>query len=264
MKKILIFMGLLLGFNLVTAAPSGNPSFPSVIKEGFFISPSVGFNFRLGYEGNFVSDRKLKQEIDSDKRINKFSHFLNSGTCTLTFLDRLDVFATYGKGYIKANWIKEENENEFSYIEIETKDKIAWSVGTKIIFFEWGDTSLSAGGSYSYTEPNLSWYSIGPETFKSVDNKIKYDQLQATLGISHKIDMFYPYIAAKYSKAKAELNIKDVSIGDSGSNFLKMESKDLFGLVLGCSFSSEKYFMLNLEVSMIDEQAFSVSCDFKF
>jgi len=43
-----------------------------------------------------------------------------------------------------------------------------------------------------------------------------------------------------------------------------MKSKNNFGMALGCSLSSSKYFLLNAEVRLIDEEAVTINGEFRF
>ncbi|KPK33138.1 MAG: hypothetical protein AMS24_02175, partial [Chlamydiae bacterium SM23_39] len=69
---------------------------------------------------------------------------------------------------------------------------------------------------------------------------------------------------AKYSKAKAKLAIDNCIIGSNFSSELYMKSKNNFGMALGCSLSSSKYFLLNAEVRLIDEEAVTINGEFRF
>ena len=263
MKKLLL-LTLILALSSIFSSPAGNPSFPKAIEEGFFISSASSISFRLGYEGNFVLNRRLKQDVLNGKRVNDFSQYLNSGLLTINILNRCDLFGSFGKAKIKTNWIFEETTNAFSYVDLETKYGDAWSSGVKIIFFEWGNTALSAGGRYNYTKPKISWVSKNGETTPYSENHLKYKQWQADVGISHKMDMFIPYILAKYSKADVNLRTPSVIINPENTDKMKMKSKNNYGMALGCALVAQKYFMLNLEVRLIDEEAFTVIGDFRF
>jgi hypothetical protein len=261
MKKLLIF--LLLFFKILHAGPCKNPAAPKIIKKGFFIPPSKWFNFRAGYEGNFIYNRRFLQRSTS-KRINKFEQDLNSGILVINILNRLDLYGCAGKGLIKANWIINTSDITFSHIEMETRYKFAWSSGVKVIFFEWGDTTFSLGGRYSFTKPEIRWISKDGEVLNIAPSRMTFDEWQVDMGISYKIDFLIPYACAKYSKAKSKIAIDGIVISSDGRSELYLKNKNRFGMALGCSFSSSKYFMFNLEVRLIDEEAFDVSGEFKF
>jgi hypothetical protein len=261
MKKLLIFLIFL--FKILEAGPCKNPAAPKIIEKGFFISPSKWFNFRAGYEGNFIYNRRFLQRATS-KRINKFEQDLNSGVFVINVLKRLDLYGCAGEGLIKANWIINTSDITFSYLELETRYKFAWAAGVKIIFFEWGDTSFSLGGRYSYTKPEIRWISKDGVVRNLEHCRMTFDEWQVDMGISYKIDFLIPYACAKYSRAKSKIAVTDIVISSDGRSELSLKNKNRFGMALGCTFSSSKYFMFNVEVRVIDEEAFDVSGEFKF
>ena len=263
MNKILV-VGLFFFCSIAFAAPVGNPAFPKVLEEGFIFSPASKFSIRLGYEGNFVLDKKLKQKNNPVRDSNFFSLYLNSGVATLNLLNRLDLFGTYGKGKIEADWISEEDTNVLYYLDLKSNDQETWSYGTKIIFFEWGKINFSAGGRQLFIEPEISSFTKEGIVYSAEGSKIKYKEWQVDVGLSYKTTYLIPYFCAKYSKAKAEFLV-DGAIGQSfGSNFLKMKNKNQVGIAIGCTFSNNKFFMLNGEVRLFDEEAFTISGDVKF
>lgn len=261
MKRIIFSIGIMV-FTTLKAAPVGNSASCGIIKEGLYFSNASWYNARVGYEGDFIVDRRLKSENDGN--IDNFKQCLNSGSLTINILNRLDIFGILGQARLKTNWIIEEGVDSFSYIEIETKFGNAWSLGSRAIFFEWGDILLSFGGRYSYTNPRMRWVSKDAEITPLSDYHIKFDQWQIDMELAYKIDMFIPYAAVKYSKAKVKLAVKDVVISSDGSSEMNMKSRNHFGMALGSGFSSGRYFLFNVETRLFDEEAFSVSGEFKF
>lgn len=263
MKNILILSFFCL-FGVIHAAPVGNPSFPKILEEGFIFSPASKFSIRLGYEGNFVLDQRLKKEKNPFTDIDSFTIFVNSGIATINILNRLDLFGTYGEGRIEADWINEEGTNILYYLELQSKYDSTWSCGTKIIFFEWGKVNCSAGGRYFFIEPTVSRFTKDSVSYPTESSKLKLDEWQVDLGLSYKTAFLIPYICGKYSKTKADFSIENVVISSDGSNTLKMKNRNVVGMAVGCTFSNGKYFMLNAEARLFDEEAFTVSGEFKF
>lgn len=261
----IIFFALVLSFSsMVFASPVGNPAAPNAIEEGFFIPPSSSMSVRLGYEGDFISDRRLKQE-GTNRRVNDFSQSANSGVLTVNILNRLDVFGTFGEAKIKTNWIIATEPDSFSFLDLQTDFRTNWSTGVKAIFFEWGKTSLSFGGRYSSTKPSILSITkdgrVFPITGKS---DFKFWQWQVDGGLSYKIDLFIPYLSAKYAKAKANVFIDDLIINSNNTSRLVMENKNSFGMAVGCTLTCSKYVMLNVEARLVDEESFTVSGDIRF
>ena len=263
MRVLIFFLVSIFSFSLFSM-PVGNPSFPCAIEDGIFTTSASQISFRVGYEGDFISDRRLKQETDPSKRINNLTQYLNSALVTVNLLNRLDLFGSYGKAKLKADWIFEESENVFSYIELETRYGEAWSCGGNVILFEWGNTCFTVGGGYAYKNPKILWLSKNGEVFPIAHENFKFFEWQVSAGLSQKMDIFIPYICAKYSKAQAYVSNRDTVISSDQSDSLKMKSKNNYGMALGCALLANKYFMLNVEVRLIDEEAFSIVGDFKF
>ncbi|MBI5345975.1 MAG: hypothetical protein HZB76_02380 [Chlamydiae bacterium] len=260
MKRALLFFALCV--NSLFAAPAGDPFNPAIIKEGFFISPGSWINVRAGYEGNFVYNAKMEKDDGADGIIDNFKQDVQSGTLTINIHDRFDLYGVVGESRIRSDWrFKQAPDN--LRIELESHYKFCYGVGAKAIFFEWGNFVLSGGGRYFTTSPDLLWL-VKNGVEQAFDNsKIDYKEWQGDLGMAYKIDFFIPYIGAKYSSSTAKIHTGNVNI-NTDSNSISMENRENFGLYLGCSISNSKYFMLGLEVRLIDEEAFTISGDIRF
>lgn len=261
MKKVIIYF-LILVASQVYAAPCGNPLNPEIIEEGFFISPCRWANFRIGYEGVFVADARMEKRFDKGK-IDNFKFDINSGTFTLNLQNRVDLFGVFGASRIRSDW-RFENSNAMSRIELETNYKFYWAAGGKIILFQWGNTGLSCGGRYSFTDPSLSFITLDGSPRNVELTKIKYRDWQIDLGIGHKIDIFIPYIGVKYLNAKAFVFNSPIVIESNGLNYILLKNKDKFGVYAGCTLSNCKYFLLTVEARFIDEEAISVVGEMRF
>jgi hypothetical protein len=261
MKKVLIYFFIFIT-NVIFAAPVGNPLNPEIIDEGFFISPVSWVNFRLGYEGIFVSDARMDKELEKGK-IDNFKNDINSGSITLNIKNRIDMFGILGASRIRSDW-RFINSGVMSRIEIESKYKFYWATGTKIILFQWHNTALSAGGRYSCTKPTLSFITSDGIPHDTTDGQIRFKDWQVDMGIAHEIDIFIPYVGVKYSRAKAKIINSPITIAMNSQNFLKMKNRDRFGVYAGCSLSNSKYFMLTIEARFLDEEAISVVGEMKF
>ena len=143
MKKIVILI-LIICASKTFAAPIGNPLNPEIIADGFFISPASFINFRLGYEGNFVSDARMDKKVGFGK-VDNFKQDINSGTLTLNLQNRTDIFGVVGAARLRSDW-RFDNLGTMSRIELETNYRLYWAAGGKIILYQWGSTALSVGG----------------------------------------------------------------------------------------------------------------------
>lgn len=259
LKKILVVASMA----SLEAAPVGNPAAPKIIAEGFAFSPSVSADLRLGYEGDFVSDGKMEQEVESSGRVDNFEQCTNSGTVTLNILNRLDLFGVFGSCKFQGDW-RFSDGSALYRIETETHYDFLWAAGARAILFEWGSTSLGMGARYSASNNTPIWLTTNGASSSVSRSQLEWRQWQVNLGISYNIDLFTPYIGGKYSSEKAHLFDFPTPIApdDSGSNHF--ENREPVGLYLGCSLSNGKYFMLNIEGRLIDEEAVTISGDFRF
>ncbi|NGX56523.1 MAG: Major outer membrane porin [Candidatus Anoxychlamydiales bacterium] len=262
MKKIYLILFIFL-FSKVISAPVGNPFNPTLIEQGFFISPSSIVNFRVGYEGNFVNDSKFKKSLNEKSKIDDFEQDINSGTFTLNFQNRLDVLTSLGASRIKSNWRFDESDVS-KRIELETNYRFYYALAARVILFEWGNTALGAGGRFSKTKPSIFWLLKDGTPQDENEADINYKDWQIDLGLSHKIDIFVPYIGIKYLDAKAKIMNVNTIISENDLNFIKMKSRNKFGLYLGTSLSNSKYFLLTIEARLIDEEAISIFGELKF
>lgn len=259
MRKV-FFLALVL-VQSAFAAPVGNPAVPRTVEKGFVFS-GKWFSFRLGYEGDFVSNRRLKEKRAS--RIEDFSQDCNSGFLVINLLNRLDLYGIIGQARYKSEWIIQPSATSFTRVEMETSYRWRWDVGVNAIFFEWGDVTFALGGRYAKTDLSLLWLSLDAETYKPASPIFSYEEWQADAAISYKIDIFIPYVSFKYSHTDLKLKVPDLVISAFNTDEIHMKSRNNYGAALGCGLSNGDYFHLNGEVRLFDEEAFTVTGEFRF
>lgn len=261
MKKIVILILIIFACKTL-AAPIGNPLNPGIIADGFFISQASWLNFRLGYEGNFVSDSRMDKKVGSGK-VDNFKQDVNSGTLTFNLQNRIDVFGVLGAARIRSDY-RFDNLGTQSRIELETNYRLYWAAGGKIILYQWGNTALSVGGRYSKTKPTLSFITQDGAPQDIGSTKISYRDWQIDMGLAHQIDIFIPYLGAKYLNAKSIIRNSAIVLAENSQNFMRMKNDDKFGVYVGCTLSNSKYFLLTVEARFVDEEAISVMGELKF
>ena len=264
MYKIFISFFLLL-FCQIISCPVSVPTAPRLIEEGFFTSPASSASFRLGYEGNFVWDAKLEETPETRDRIDSFQMDAHMGVGTINIINRFDMYGACGESRIQGNWRIEEIEGIQSRLETETKYRLCWAAGAKALLFEWGKTALALGGKYFFTQPKMLWLIKDGSPIATDDTKIQWKEWQVDLALSHKVDLFTPYIGMKFDKKKVEMDgITQDSISSDGSGILHMKERNCMGMALGCALSQGKQFMLVVEVRFFDEEGATIIGDLKF
>ena len=245
-------------------APVGNPSFPKEIQEGFYIPADYWIDVRAGYEGDFVADGRMKQTQQGQGRVDEFEQNTNSGVVTFNLLDRIDVFALFGSSRVKTEWRFTDSTNTAHLVELETLYNFLWGVGARFLLFEWSCCSLGCGGRYEKSNYDTVWLTSNGVVQGTNNSHLNWRVWQVDLDLSYKIDIFCPYIGIKYSNSAAEIGTFIVPIAANGSGSNHFENRTPVGIFIGCTLSTGKYFMLNLEGRLVDEEAVTISGDFRF
>ncbi len=264
MKKIALTTALFLAGHSLFAAPVGNPAFPQLLQEGYFIPSSYWVALRLGYEGDFVGDGRLKQREESSGRVDNFKQDTNSGTVTLNFLDRLDLIGVFGSSRVCTDWRFTLPGPTTERMILETNYGFLWAVGGRGVLYEWGNTILGIGGRYSGTALKPVTATINGVPIPTAGTRLHWKEWQIDLDISHKIDIFIPYLGIKYSNVHTKIGTFPTEISDNGSGEIHMSNRNPVGIVIGCALTTGKFFMLNIEGRLIDEEAATIAGDFRF
>lgn len=260
MKKIAL---CLLSFH-VTAAPIGNPSAPKIIQEGFFIPSTSWASARFGYEGDFVADSRMEQEGAGHSRVDSYEQETNSGTATLCLLNQVDIFTVLGSSRTRTDWRFVDGGGSTHRAELETLYNFLWGVGARAILWSCGNASFGVGGRYESANYDPVWLTIDGNIQSASGTHLRWREWQINGDLSYKIDIFSPYIGAKYSNVRSKIGNFSVAISNDGSGSNEFENRTSVGVFIGCSLSTGKYFMLNVEGRLIDEEAVTISGDLRF
>ena len=263
MNKAALLFFLLIGSNCLRAAPVGNTAAPGLIQDGFLIPSDCWIDLRVGYEGDFVGDGRLQQTQEGSGRVDTFQQYTNSATVTLNVLDRLDLFGVFGSSRVAADWRFNHNK-AITRIEVETLYHYLWALGGRGILLEWGKLALGVGGRYSYCNYKPSWLTTNAVPVNVSRTHLRWRQWQADVDLSYRIDLFTPYFGVKYSGTEAKLGVIPVPISGNGSGSDHFRTRTPVGIFIGCSISTGKYFMLNIEGRLVDEDAVTISGDLRF
>lgn len=265
MKKFAMLIATVVASTGLNSAPVGNTSAPELIQEGFFIPCDSSINFRIGYEGDFVADGRMKQHKEGHGRVDSYEQDTNSATVTLNILDRVDVYGVFGSSKTSAEWrFTDLPAGIVHNIEVETFYSFLWAAGARAIVYEWCNTSLGLGGRYSSSHYHPVWLTTDGINDPAEGARFRWREWQINLDVSYKIDLFTPYIGIKYSNAKTQLNHFLTPIASKGIGSNEFKNRVPVGLYLGCALSTGEYFMLNVEARLIDEDAVTISGDFRF
>lgn len=282
MKKLLLTTLVLLSTGAAYALPVGNPSEASLLHEGIWFGGNCNatpcdtpcdpcaswcdaFSLRLGFYGDYVFNRHLAVRTDRrgnhDKDIEHTSITTNAGYIALNGWDRIDLFGTVGT----TNFFIDSNASVFglgagSRFKLETSTHFSWSVGARGTLWECGCTSLGIEGQYFQARPDIKRISLADVVTVYPQNaSTKYWEWQVGVGISHRINIFVPYIAVKWSGARLDLPAGlDLDAGDS------IRNDKLWGYAVGCSIIDCEKAALTVEGRFADEKALYVNGQIRF
>jgi len=260
MKKLI---ATLLISGSIFAAPVENTSAPELIKEGFFIPCDSVVDVRAGYEGDFIADARMQQYDYSSGRVDSYQQQTNAGTVTLNFLNRLDIYGLLGSSRTCVDW-RFTIGDDVRRAQLETLYSFLWGVGARGIFYKLGCLSFGAGGRFEHAKYDNLWLTIDGIVQNVSGTELHWRVWQIDLDMSYKIDIFTPYIGIKYSNVRSGVGLFATPISNSGAGVNCFENRTPVGVFIGCSLSSGKCFMLNIEGRLIDEEAVTISGDFRF
>lgn len=263
MRKFFTFTLLFLsikGFALY----NGNPSLPMMPEVGAFIPKEVWFGIKGGYEFDFVYDRKLRMEGQHlkhcKKSVHTFESLSNFGVLTFNFNDRVELFTTLGEMSFEIKHTPLSQKK----ITYHTPAHFTWGVGGRAILAYWGDIQVSVNSAYLQSTPTLSSLKVGNQSYSTRHTEFDFTQWQVGMGVSYRVQWFIPYIGFDFSNFRTRiehLSSIEFLIPDQHVTF-----KDSYpcGIFLGFGLSPHRAFNVNFEARFINENAISVSADFKF
>lgn len=279
MKKLFMSMISLLACGAAFALPVGNPSDASLLCDGLIWEGHCGdpcdpclswcdaWSFRVGFYGDYVFNRHL--EVDNDAIDNPdIEHaeiYTNAGYFAFNMYDRFDVFATLGATNLRL----ETNASAFrgttnSRFVLETETAFSWSIGARATIWECGCTSLGAEGQYFRTCPDIRYVDVGYTSGNYPDGILdaRYWEWQVGLGVAHRINMFVPYVAVKYSRG--HLDLDTASLTSPTATLYNSDTKKHWGYAVGVSLVDCEKASLTVEGRFADEKALHVNGQIRF
>lgn len=276
MKKLFVAVLAILASGAAYALPVGNPSEASLLSDGIFFEGNCGdpcdpciswcdsFSLRLGFYGDYVFNRHMEVRSDGPD-IEDVEIFTNAAYFALNFWNRFDVFATVGS----TNFELDTNASAFggtngARFELESDSACAsWSVGGRATLWECGCTSLGLEGQYFRANPDVKRITTASALSAYPEYSARYHEWQVGLGVSHRINIFVPYVAVKWSRARWDLGGETFVL--SGTNVTQdLENKKSWGYAVGVSLIDCEKAALTVEGRFADEKAVYVNGQIRF
>jgi hypothetical protein len=241
----------------------GNPSSPSLFKEGIFFN-NKNYYLRAGYYFDNIYKSVFLDEMPAEGSTDTFFKLRSYGAIvTVNILNILDVYTLLGVS-------KNQIDNQ-----VFSNDRFSWGVGTKIIFYKFNNIDLALDGKYFRAKHNVDNFIMEDSVFPIVTPHygFLYEEFQAALCASYKIDIFIPYVGATY--LFSTLKPYPAHIGllrypspnqDILNDFKTQDTKNKnkWGAVVGISLVSKETMSINLESRMVDQNAVNVTAEIRF
>jgi hypothetical protein len=261
-SRLLIFLTLFPGS--VFALYNGNPSSPMMPEVGLWISQEDWLGFKLGYEFDDVYDRRLQVEgkhlQSCRKKVQEYESLSNFGAVTVNFNDRVEVFGLLGTMSSKITH-RLFSDTKISY---HADAQFAWGVGGRAILAYWGDLQFAVNAAYVKSDPGLSSLKVNGNPFPNRHAKIDFSQWQVGIGISYQFHWFIPYIGVDYSDYRARIEHLSALMSILSNQHITFKDFYSCGLAMGFGICLHRAFSANFEARFLNENAVSLSADFKF
>jgi major outer membrane protein len=308
MKKLFLTMLTILSCGAVYALPVGNPAEASLLCDGLIWEGHCGcdpcdpaltwcdaFSVRAGFYGDYVFNRHMRLRLTNGSTIlrnqlERTSLYTNAGYVALNFWDRLDLFTTLGNTQIHL----EGNVSTFGpfgefisgiflpgfgvtpgeRVELDTNNEFSWSLGARGTLWECGCTTLGIEGQYFRAESRVKRITLADDasfypTATIPHLRTRYTEWQVGVGLAHRIHIFVPYVAVKWSGARLQYrNNPEIAIltdfATPGITLNELRNKKKWGYAVGVSLVDCEKASLTVEGRFADEKALYVNSQIRF
>lgn len=278
MKKLIATFLTILSCGAASALPLMNPSDASLLCDGLILEGNCcdpcdpqsnwcdAFSVRIGFYGDYVFNRHMKVR-DFKAQVEDTELYTNAGLIAANFYDRVDLFATLGATSMFIN----SNSNVFTPLEggrakIEGNSAFSWSLGARGTIWECGCTSLGAEFQYFRTRPHITRFTLADSlsVYPTRNTGFKYQEWQVGAGISHRINIFVPYIGIKWSNARLDMGDATFLTGGFPTRLRDLKLNKHFGYAVGVSLIDCEKASLAVEGRFGDEKALHVNGQIRF
>lgn len=261
MKKILFALLTSLFAANLCALPVLNPGLTVLSDKHLFVNEcGQVWALKVGYRGDFIYDRKLKNKLVND--VERFSVFANEGVLTLNVWERIDLY-----GFIGSSHFNFQSVQSSLGLNINSRALLVWGGGLRATIWEhcfgkFGTTYIGIEGQYEKM-PRRSFdrASINGVLTPTPGLGYRYRETQVSIAIAHKVGFLSPYIGFKWSGAKVQIG-QVTAFGTTTLYHLK--SRNNYGMALGMTLIDKGYMTVTAEYRFIDESALSVFGEFRF
>lgn len=279
MRKLFASFITILSCGAAYALPLMNPSDASLLCDGLILEGNRGdpcdvrstcfdaFSLRVGFYGDYAFNRHMKSTTNVGQ-IERTRLVTNAALLVANFYDRIDIFSTLGASSL----FIDTEASLFSVLlstsraQLEANSAFSWSVGARGTVWEVGCTSLGAEFQYFRTKPHVTRLSFLADgsAYPPRNVRAKYDEWQVGVGISHRINIFVPYIGVKWSHARVDMGRAIVLPPIINARLPNLKNTNHIGYAVGVSLIDCEKVSLTAEGRFGDERALHVNGQIRF
>lgn len=260
MRFLLFFLFFL---STIHASFVGSPASSGLVECGACFSDANRFSVRVGYETDFVFDG-LMEKKDGGQMIDSFEQKNFLASLVFNFGNRFDFYGSLGQSQFDLDYRIFLDTGEAFVVDAKSHYRLSWSIGTSMILLDYQCMQIGWGIRYLEACPDLVSLSLNGEALSVNSSYLHYKSLDTSIGLAFQTGFLVPYVAFHYRNAKATLYSLESPIVDDGSNVLKMEEKNPYGLAIGVSITNKKQMALTIESRVLSEEALTISGTFRF
>lgn len=252
---------LLLPFSSTFAMLTGNPADPAIFETGI-VQKCAWWSFRLGYLGDYTYKQHFRDEfqIQNCEATSTFAKmYTNAGVITFNLKKRWDLYAIVGASRIQIE------EEAFS------KTKCGYGFGTKLILYRTRHFFLGTDLKYFASNQKPLYFICDNLAYNIVnDYHLKYEEIQASCGISYQTKYIAPYLSATYihaairpspSFAIVEIPSRDFLVDVSSKSVI---NHNRWGFALGATLIDQTTAALSFEWRAINQNSINVVGELRF
>jgi len=225
-------------------------------------------NLRAGLDMEFVVKRKLSSssevsgiELDGQNYVFKISN---------NFKHIIEPYIKIGTSNLKVEWNQNGNK-----ARVESEMDLMWGAGIKSTLYELKDQGikLTLDAQYREYDMDVDECKLGGSSAGLSNANFDIKEWQIGLLVSKRLILpiglkdYYivPYGGLTFLSSDVDVSFQDSSTGLLYSTYNASEENNL-GLVLGCDImpSLSSWYLLNFELTLVNELAFSIGGTMKF
>jgi hypothetical protein len=249
---------------------SGNPADPMLGNGSLYFCDSPWWSAKLGYQRDYVTDRKLKSEKFAEThRVDDFHMVSDQGTIAFDFCKTFEVYGSVGAGRVfmrtRPGVVGLPQVNE----KWETVDGTMWSVGGKVVLWDCDNAIISVLGGYEQLHAKFAWDDLHFTNPRGTRAKLRYNEWQVSVGSAYNFCCAVPYINLNFSGLTASKvkNIREIPPSvtlQTIDNTFKLKARKLVGLSIGTSWVPVDCFYVTVEARLINERSMTFQAQVKF